>query len=103
MKRDHCGDQCGICHAPISGDLPICSECEQAFEPAAEVQPLRDATLLDLEQYSCRMFPWEQSRNQLRLIGANRARLILALVLVVLVLLLALFRAPLPSCWELAS
>jgi hypothetical protein len=47
------------------------------------------------------MFPWEQSANQLRLIGTNRGWLILALGLVVLVVFLALLRTPLPSCWEL--
>ena len=103
MNRDHWNDHCGICDAPISGDLPLCSECEKAFESAPEAQALRGAIPLDLEQYSCRMFPWEQSNNQLRLISANRAWLILALGLVVLILFLALLRTPLPSCWELAS
>jgi len=103
MNRDHWSNHCGICDAPISIDQPVCSECEKAFESAPEAQTLREATPLDLEQYSCRMFPWEQSNNQLRLISGNRVRLILALGLVVLVLFLALFRTPLPSCWELAS
>ncbi len=89
--------------AAISGDLSVCSECEKAFESAPESQSVRASIPLDLEQYSCRMFPWEQSSNQLRLISANRAWLILALGLVVLVSFLALLRAPLPSCWELAS
>ena len=103
MNRDHWSNHCGICDAPIGNDLPVCSDCEKAFESAPEAQPVREATPLDLEQYSCRMFPWEQNGNQLRLISANRAWLILALGLVVLVLLLALLRTPLPSCWELAS
>jgi hypothetical protein len=103
MNQDHGGNHCGICDAAFSGDLSICPECESAFQPAPEAQTAREVMPLDLEQYSCRMFPWEQSRNQLRLIGANRAWLILALGLVVLVVLLALLRTPLPSCWELAS
>jgi hypothetical protein len=103
MNPDHWSNHCGICDASISGNLPVCSECEQAFESAPEAQSLREATPLDLEKYSCRMFPWEQSSNQLRLIGPNQAWLILALGLVVLVLFLALFRTPLPSCWELSS
>jgi hypothetical protein len=103
MNQDHCGNHCGICDAAFSGDLSICSECEKAFESASEAQTAREVMPLDLEQYSCRMFPWEQSRNQLRLIGSNCGWLILALGLLVLVVFLALLRTPLPSCWELAS
>jgi predicted nucleic acid-binding Zn ribbon protein len=103
MNQDSPSNHCGICEAAISSDLSVCSECEKAFESAPEAQPVPETTSLDLEKYSCRMFPWEQSSNQLQLISANRAWLILALGLVVLVVLLALLRTPLPSCWELAS
>ena len=103
MNQDYWSNHCGICDAAISSDLSVCSECEKAFEPAPGAQPAHETTPLDLEQYSCRMFPWEQSANQLRLIGTNRGWLILALGLVVLVVFLALLRTPLPSCWELAS
>ena len=96
-------DHCGICDQAISGDLSICPECERAFESDSEARPARELVPLDLEQYSCRMFPWERSTNQLRLISVNRAWLVIALGLVVLVVLLALLRTPLPSCWELAS
>ena len=103
MKQDHCSNHCAICDAAINRDLSICSECEKAFESAPESQPVYEAELLDLDRYACRMFPWERSRNQLRLISANRAWLMLALGLVALILLLALLRTPLPSCWELSS
>jgi hypothetical protein len=103
MSRDHWSNHCGVCDAPTSSDLSVCSDCEKAFESASGAQPVHEGKPLDLEQYSCRMFPWEQSSNQLRLISTNRGWLILALGLVVLVLLLALLRTPLPSCWELAS
>ena len=55
MNRDHGSNHCDICDAPISSDLPVCSECEKAFESAPEAQPVREATTLDLERYSCRM------------------------------------------------
>jgi hypothetical protein len=48
------------------------------------------------------MFPWEQSRNLPRLVISNKIWLILAIALAVIVVLLALVRAPLPSCWELS-
>jgi hypothetical protein len=56
---------------------------------------------LDLEKYCSQMFPWEHSRNRPRLITSDKAAMILAIALVVVVVLLALIRAPLPSCWEL--
>jgi len=103
MNQDHRSNHCDICDVAICSDLSICSECQKAFESAPEAQLVREAMPLDLEQYSCRMFPWEQSSNQPRLISANPGWLILALGLVILVLFFALVRTPLPSCWELAS
>jgi predicted nucleic acid-binding Zn ribbon protein len=103
MNQDHWSNYCGICGAAINSDLSVCSDCEKAFQAAPEAQLIRTAMPLDLEQYSCRMFPWEQSRNQPRLINAHGAWLIITLGLIILVILLALLRTPLPSCWELAS
>jgi predicted nucleic acid-binding Zn ribbon protein len=103
MNQDHWCNHCAICDAAINRDLSICSECEKAFESGPEAQPVCEAELLDLDRYSGRMFPWERSSNQLRLISANRAWLMLALGLVALIVFLALLRTPLPSCWELSS
>ena len=59
--------------------------------------------MLDLELYCYRMFPWEQSRNLPGLIASKTAWAFLVIVLVSVVLLLALIRAPLQSCWEIAD
>jgi hypothetical protein len=101
-NRDQGGSHCGICHGVIGSGLSICSECENAFDSDPEAQVIRELRPLDLEQYSCPLFPWEQGRNHFRLICAHPAWLLLALGLVVLVVLLALLRTPLPSCWEIA-
>jgi hypothetical protein len=103
MNEQRLTNQCSICEATVSGDVSICPECDQAFESTPSSHTASDAAPLDLTQYSCRMFPWEQGNFRLPLMSANRAWLILALGLVVLVLLLALLRTPLPSCWEVAS
>jgi hypothetical protein len=58
---------------------------------------------LDLDRYNPRMFPWEPAVAPARLIDVHPGWLLLALGLVVLVLLLALFRTPLPNCWEISS
>jgi hypothetical protein len=96
-------NRCDICHVVIGGDSAICAECERAFEPALPAEATGEEPLLDLEQYCCRMFPWEQSRNRPRLVISNKTWLILAIALAVIVILLALIRAPLPSCWELLA
>jgi|SRR5438552_2733172 hypothetical protein len=101
MDKERQRDRCDICGAVTGDETPICSECERAFGPALLVEAAGAEPLLDLEQYSCRMFPWEQSRNRLRLISSNRIWLIPAIALALIVILLALIRAPLPSCWEL--
>jgi hypothetical protein len=73
------------------------------FQPFPEAEPLFETTPLDLRKYNSRMFPWEPVTAPPRLISVQPVWLILALGLVILVLLLALFRTPLPSCWELSS
>ena len=103
MNEQQLTNQCGVCRATLSGDVSICPECEKAFESTPGIQTASDAKHLDLGQYSCRMFPWEQGFSAHPLMSANRAWLVLALGLIVLVLLLGLLRTPLPSCWELAS
>jgi hypothetical protein len=103
MNEERLTNQCGICGATVTGNVSICPECERAFDATPGVQTASDATPLDPTQYSWRMFPWEQDNYRLPLMSANRAWLVVALGLVFLVLLLALLRAPLPSCWEVAS
>lgn len=102
MDRDH-SHHCDICDSPIGVEVALCPECELAFASAEEGEPEREPRPLDLDRYSCQMFPWERGRNQVRLISANPVWIFLALGLVLLVVLLALLRTPLPSCWELAS
>jgi hypothetical protein len=102
MDKARQRDRCDICGVVIGDDSTICGECESAFEPALLVEETGEQPLLDLEQYCCRMFPWERSQNLPRLIISHKTWLILAIGLAVIVILLALIRAPLPSCWELS-
>ena len=103
MSEQQLTNLCSVCRATLSGEVSICPECERAFESMPGMQTAGDAGPLDLRQYACRMFPWEQGHYRPPLMSANCGWLVLALGLVVLVLLLALLRTPLPSCWELAS
>src|SRR5262249_44436563 len=102
MDKDRESDRCDICGAAIGDGSTICAECEGAFEPPLLAEGTAEEPLLDLEQYCGRMFPWEQSRNRPRLLISNKTWLILAVVLALIVVLLALIRAPLPSCWEVS-
>jgi hypothetical protein len=101
MEEERQPDRCDICGVVIGDDSAICAECERAFRPAFPAEVTCDEPMLDLEHYCCRMFPWEESRNRPRLVISNKTWLILAIALAVIVILLALIRAPLPSCWEL--
>jgi hypothetical protein len=94
--------RCGICGTDVHGELAVCHECQQAFEPDDESENVVSPSSLDLRKYDSPMFPWEQPIAQPRLISLNPLWLI-ALGLVVLVLLLAIVRTPLPSCWEISS
>jgi hypothetical protein len=94
---------CGICGTEFCKEGTVCSECQRAFDQAPGTGIAVDTGQLDLEKYSPRMFPWEQSVTPPRLIGVHLGWLLLALGMVVLVLLLALIRTPLPSCWEISS
>jgi hypothetical protein len=102
MNGERKDGHCKICGVVTGDDSTICAECESAFEPFVRDESEVEKGSLDLEAYHCRMFPWEQSRNGPQLIISNAAWVILALVLVVIVVLLALTRAPLPSCWEVS-
>ena len=102
MDKEQEPDRCDICGVAIADDSTICAECERAFEPGLLVEATGEESLLDVEQYCCRMFPWEQSQNRPRLIIFNKTWLILAVGLAVIVILLSLIRAPLPACWELS-
>jgi len=94
---------CAICGAEFCGDGTVCQQCQRAFDQNPGRITASDASPLDLEKYSSRMFPWEQVANPPRLISVHSFFwLVLALGLVVVVLLLALIRTPLPSCWELS-
>ena len=102
MEEERQAVRCDICGVVVGDDSAICAECERAFGPASPAEAVCDEPLLDLGQYCWRMFPWEPSRNRPRLIIANKTWLILAIALAVIVILLALIRAPLPSCWEIS-
>ncbi|MBV9643727.1 MAG: hypothetical protein JO334_09165 [Verrucomicrobia bacterium] len=94
---------CEICGAELYLEGNICQECQQAFQPVAEGETACEATPLDLRKYRSRMFPWEPITAPPRLISAHLVWLFLTVGLAFLVLLLALLRAPLPSCWELSA
>jgi hypothetical protein len=102
MNKERQGDHCGICGVLASGDSTVCAECERAFEPAPLDKATSEEPPVDLEKYCCQMFPWEHGSNRPRLIISDKTAMILAVGLVVVVVLLALLRAPLPSCWELS-
>ena len=102
MDKERQSDGCEICGLGISDDSSICVECESAFEPPLLAEGTGEEPMIDLEQYCCQMFPWEQGRNPPRVIIANKTWLILAVGLALIVILLALIRAPLPSCWEVS-
>jgi hypothetical protein len=102
MDKEQEPNRCDICGVAIADDSTICAECESALEPGLLVEATGEQPLLDVEQYGCRMFPWEQSQNRPRLIIFNKTWLILAVGLAVIVILLGLIRAPLPACWELS-
>jgi hypothetical protein len=93
---------CEICDVEVFGEGTVCQECHRAFAPGQGIEAACERSPLDLSKYGSPMFPWEQAATQPRLICANSVWLLLALALVILVFLLALVRAPLPSCWELS-
>jgi hypothetical protein len=102
MEKERQPDRCDICGVVIGDHSAICAECERAFGPACPAEVTGDEPVLDLEHYCYRMFPWEQSLNPSRLVVSNKTWLILAITLAAIVILLALTRAPLPSCWEIS-
>jgi hypothetical protein len=92
--------ECSRC--PVCGELnlagsAVCAECSEAFDKSADV-PAGDA--IDVERYVARMFPWEPSKSAPNLVSGRWAALVLCFALVLIVVLLALLRAPIPSCWE---
>ena len=101
MDAVHSG-RCGICDANIGEGTTVCPDCEKSFESVPPVRTDSDAARFDPEKYRVRMFPWEPIKCQLALINSNRTWLILAVGLALIVTLLALFRTPLPSCWEIS-
>lgn len=101
MHPDH-AEYCGICGA-IGSFASVCPDCEKSFESVASDRFDFDEAILDPEKYTCRMFPWEPAKWQPALINSNWAWFILAVGLALIVILLALFRTPLPSCWEISS
>jgi hypothetical protein len=94
---------CSICGAEVRGEVAVCQECERSFQSPQSDGAALDESVLDLNKYNCRMFPWEPITNQPALITSRWVWAILALGLVALVVLLSLLRTPLPSCWEISS
>jgi hypothetical protein len=103
MNAERLSASCKICGAPTRDDSEFCGECESAFEPAVSGESGGERRVLDLERYGYRTFPWDQNGNLPGLITSNAAWVFLAIALVLIVLLLALVRAPLPSCWEISE
>jgi hypothetical protein len=101
MDSIHAG-RCGICDATIGEEITVCPDCEKSFGSVAPVRTDSNAARFDPEKYRVRMFPWEPIMWQPALINSNRTWLILAVGLALIVTLLALFRTPLPSCWEIS-
>jgi hypothetical protein len=95
-------DHSGVC-GTVGGASTPRPDCEKSFESIVADRNDADEAMLDLEKYTSRMFPWEPIKSQPALINCNSIWFILIVSLVLLVILLALFRAPLPSCWETSS
>jgi hypothetical protein len=103
MNLEQSTTLCEVCGTDGCGEGTVCQHCLQAFEPGPGCETACEPSSLDLGKYDSRMFPWEQMVIQPRLVSGNAVWLLFALGLIALVLLLALVRAPLPSCWELSS
>jgi hypothetical protein len=97
MNAESDCSRCPVCgEVNITGSA-ICPECSAAFDTNANV-PAGEA--IDVERYTTKMFPWEPSRIAPNLVSGRWAALLLCFALVLIVVLLALLRAPIPSCWE---
>jgi hypothetical protein len=103
MISEPLSQNCRICGEPHRGTDTICSLCEGAFESVRPDERFEKEAPLDFAKYTSPSFPWEPLRYQPTLMSSHRGWIVLALILVILVLLLALLRAPLPSCWEISS
>jgi hypothetical protein len=101
MDAVHSG-RCGICNATIGQGITVCPDCAKSFGSVAPVRTDSNGARFDPEKYRVPMFPWEPIKCQPALINPNRTWLILAVGLALIVTLLALFRTPLPSCWEIS-
>jgi hypothetical protein len=91
---------CSTC--PVCGEVNLagsamCAECSKAFGTISDRPP---GEAIDVERYVAKMFPWEPSKIAPNLVSGRWAALLLCFALVLIVVLLALFRAPIPSCWE---
>jgi hypothetical protein len=96
-------ERCAICDTAVGEGASVCPDCEKAFGFVAADRTDFDGATLDLEKYTCQMFPWEPIKCYPASIKFNWIWLILAVGLALLVILLALFQTPLPSCWEISS
>ena len=96
-----CCEICGV--FLIYEDQKLCPECNSAFESEVSGQGLPEAEAPDLAIYSIAMFPWEGKNNRVYLIKNSRIRSACVVALVILIILLAMFRTPLPNCWEIFS
>jgi hypothetical protein len=94
-------DRCEICGASVQINEKLCLPCSNAFESAHSGGP--DHETLELSDYSIPSFPWEAACSRVGLIRNNRVGAACVVVLVILIVLLAVLRAPLPSCWEISS
>jgi hypothetical protein len=96
--------RCEICGVILfHEDQKLCRECNSAFESEVSGQGIPEAEAPDLAIYSIAMFPWENADNRVYLIKNSRIRSACVVALVILIILLAMFRTPLPNCWEISS
>jgi hypothetical protein len=89
---------CTVCGGAKLGSLPICAACEEAFK-SADADP-ENASGIDLDRYTTKMFPWEPSDVAPRLLSGPQVWPAICVGLVLIVVVLSLLRTPIPTCWE---
>ena len=100
MGQNFVTNRCTVCGSANLESLSICAACEEAFKSGDKGLP---NTVLDLNRYTPKMFPWEPTVITPRLLTGPRSWSIFCFGLVLIVILLSLLRTPLPTCWEISS
>jgi hypothetical protein len=97
MNAESDCSNCPVCGEFNPAGSGMCAECSKAFDGNSDAPP---GAAIDVERYVAKMFPWEPSKIAPNLVSGRWAALVLCFALVLIVVLLALLRAPIPSCWE---